>query len=392
MKKLYLTIVFCLFVISLFCQDRYYKATITNLQGEKVEGYVSNLFDSKAVKFKKTASSTSIIYTPTQIKGFIFSGNVFESKGVSFFNYKYDSSFLGVTGDAPSILTLDTEAGKTTDTVFVQKIVSGPVDLYKLRYSNNAQHLFTEKDDVMRELPRQYYMSEVGKSAKTDIGAMVLRKQSSLNLVTYEYKTYIDTLTLVCNDSQFLKKLTPFDYSEKKIISAVGTYNKMQGTPNGGLLRQKIPKQFFYGVSVGKVLWKRDEKFLYEPIEYTTAAKGYVLMPLTGLNRHVFGKLGLNYFVYGNSTRSMTIVSASLGVRYVTLSGAVRPYIEASLALSKQFLNNQDYSTILPTILELGAIIPIRNFYLTVGANLSPLQFTPQNGYQLIAWQLGLIF
>jgi hypothetical protein len=392
MKKLYLTIVLCLFVISLFCQDKYYKATITNLQGEKVQGYVSNLFDSKAIKFKKTPSSSPIIYTPTQIKGVSFMGNIFESKGVSFFNYKYDSSFLGVTGDAPSVLTLDEEKGKTTDTVFVQKIISGPVGLYKLRYSNNAQHLFTEKDDVMHELPRQYYMSEVGKSAKTDIGAMVLRKQSALSIATYEYKTYIDTLMLVCNDSQFLKKLTPFDFSEKKIISAVGTYNKMQGTPNGGLLKRKIPKQFFYGVSVGKVLWKRDEKFLYEPIEYTTAAKGYVLMPLTGLNRHVFGKLGLNYVAYGNSTRSMTIVSASLGVRYVALSGAVRPYIEASLALSKQFLNNQDYSTILPTIVELGAIIPIRNFYLTVGANLSPLQFTPQNGYQLIAWQLGLIF
>jgi hypothetical protein len=392
MKKKMLTIILGLFCTLCFSQDQYYKSTLIDAQGEKTQGYISNLFDAKYVKFKKSTNSTPITYAPTQIRGFVLEGNIFESKIVRFFSYKYESSYLGVTGEAPASLTIDTAIGQKTDTLFVQKIVSGAVDLYKLRYNNNAQYLFVGKNNILRELPRQYFTTAMNNSAKTDISAMALRKYSSLNYITYEHKTYLDTLALVCNDSLFIKNLKPFNYSEKKFISTIGAYNQSMGTPNGGIVKQNIPKQFFYGLSIGKIAWLRDENFKYEYTTYSTAVKGFILMPLSGINRFASAKLGINYFVYGNDSRSMTIVGASLGIRYAAISGAVRPYGEFSLSISRQFLNNVGFSTLAPSILEVGVMIPVKSFYVTVGTNFSPFQYTVQNGYQLVAWHAGIMF
>lgn len=375
-----------------FCQEQYFKSTIIDKDGNKIEGYISNLFDSKSIKFKSAPKSNPINYSPTQIKGFILAGNVYESKKVSFRHYKYASSFLGVTGDAPAVLTVDEERGITIDNVFVQKIIAGNVNLYKMRHTDNAQYLFAEKNNILHEIPRQYVTSDVNKNAKNDVQSMAVRKGSTLNYVTYEYKTYLDTLAMVCNDSSFVQRMKPFNYSEKKIVATVGAYNRMKGVPNGGLLKQSMPRQFFYGGSIGKIAWKRDERFKYESTEYSVAAKGYILMPLTGINRNVFAKGGVNYFVYGNRTRSMTVLSASAGLRLASISGPIRPYGELSLAISEQFVNNEPSSTLVPTILELGVVIPVKNVYVTVGSNFSPFKYTPQNGYQIMAWHVGLMF
>jgi hypothetical protein len=245
---------------------------------------------------------------------------------------------------------------------------------------------------VIRELPRQYYTSQLQSNSKTDVKAMLLRKNASLNFDNYEFKTYLDTLALVCNDPNFVKKLKPFDYSEKKIMATVASYNRLMGVPNSGIVKSKIPHHISFGGSVGKVAWKRDVNFKYESTTYNFAANAYLLIPFSGLNRKASAKIGVHYFVYGNERRSMTILSGAFGLRYAALSGPVRPYLGFSLAISEQFLNNKPYSTLVPTILETGVIVPIRNFYMTAGVCLSPVKYSPQNGYQLIAWNVGIIF
>ena len=113
----------------------------------------------------------------------------------------------------------------------------GVAYLYKLRYSDNSQYLFVERHKVLREVPQQYYVNEMNTSAKSDVVSMVSRKQATLNYTSYEYRTYLDTIALVCNDSNFVKELKSFNYSEKKIISVIGSYNRKMGTPSGGLIK-----------------------------------------------------------------------------------------------------------------------------------------------------------
>jgi hypothetical protein len=388
MKKILLTVAYCFFATISFCQDQYYQSSIIKNDGSKVEGYISNLYDAKAIKFKKTLKSEPILYTPANLNGFVLVDNLFETKIVTIFHYKYGASSLGALGEVASELTIDTAQKQTKDTVFCQKILAGTVNLYKLRYTDNAQYLFVEKNNVIREVPRQYYITEMSASAKTDVTGMLLRKSANLNYTTFEYRTYLDTLALVCNDAQ----IKPFNYSEKKIISTVAAYNKRMGTPNGGFVKKNIPQKIFFGGSVGKIAWKRDENFKYEPTDYSIAAKGYILKPLVGINRNTSAKLGINYFVYGNNRRSMTIASASIGFRYGSTKGIVRPYIEGSIAVSEQFLNNKPYTTLIPTILEVGVIAPIRDFYITANVNISPVKYSPQNGYKLMAWEVGIMF
>ncbi len=392
MKKVLLVGLFIAFCATCWGQEQFFKSSIITKDGEIEQGYLSNLYDSKNIAFKKTPKSAPIHYKPSQVMGFTLGESLFETKIVRVFHYKYGSSYLGVTGEAPSLLTIDTAKGQTTDTLFLQKIISGVVNLYKVHYMDNSIYLFVEKDNVIRELPRQYYLSQLQGNSKTDVTAMLLRKNATLNYDNFEFKTYLDTLALVCNDAEFLKKLKSFDYSEKKIMATVASYNRMMGVPNSGIVKSKIPRHISFGGSVGKVAWKRDVNFKYESTTYNFAANAYVLMPLSGLNRKASAKIGVNYFVYGNERRSMTILSGSFGLRYATLSGPVRPYFGFSLAISEQFLNNKPYSTLVPTILETGVVIPVREFYLTAGVCLSPVKYSLQNGYQLIAWNVGIIF
>jgi hypothetical protein len=392
MKKLSISIIFLCFSAIGFCQDHFYKSSIITQDGNIVNGYISNIYDAKTITYKETFNSKPVIYKPQQIKGFVLADNMFETKIVRFNHYKYGSSYLGVTGEVASVLTIDNERGQTTDTVFCQKILAGTVNLYKLQYSDNAQYLLVEKNNVIREVPRQYYVTDVNASAKGDVLSMVSRKQATLNYTSYEYRTYIDTIALVCNDANFVKELKSFNYSEKKIISVVASYNRKMGTPNGGLIKNKVPKELFYGGGIGKVAWKRDENFRYEQTDYSMAASGYILMPLSGINRNASAKFGVNYFVYGNNRRSLTVFSASLGFRYAALSGIIRPYGGFSLALSEQFVNNKPYSTLVPSILEGGIMVPVRDFYITLGVNLSPLKYSYNNAYKLFAWQVGILF
>jgi hypothetical protein len=390
MKKLLFIQLFLLVLTQAFCQDKFFKSSIVLKDGSVEKGFISNLYDSKAIKFRKNSKSKEVIYTPNQLRGFLLDNNLYATKIVKINHYKYGASNLGVVGEVPAVLNLDRERGQTLDTVFCQKIISGPIDLYKLRYIDDVQYLFVEKDSILRELPRQYYITDFEAISQTNAQTFNSQRQTNYKHTTYEFRSYMDTLGAVC-EAKYIKSLKPFDYSEKKIIATVQNYNSKLGKHNGGYIMGKTPRSFFYGGAIGSIPMRRDEVFKYEKSNYSMSFKGYVLTP-AGFNRHVFAVLGANYDAYGNGKRSVSLVSASLGLRYATLSGLVRPYFQASLSVAEQYLNNQPFVTTFPSVLEGGLLIPVQDFYVTLGATFSPIMYNPPYDIQTISWHLGVMF
>jgi hypothetical protein len=391
MKKLLFAQLFLFVFTRAVCQDKFFKSSIVLKDGTIEKGYISNLYDSKTIKFRKNSKSKEVIYTPYQLKGFLLENNLYATKIVKINHYKYGESNLGTVGEVPATLNIDRERGQTTDTVFCQKVISGPLNLYKLRYTNDATYLLVEKDSILRELPRKYYINESESIIQTNSQQMSAKTQLNYKYTSHEFRAYMDTLALVC-DSNYYKSLKPFQYSENNIIATVQNNNKKLGKPNGGYIMGKTPRSFFYGGAVGTIPIRRDEFYKYEPSTFSMSYRGNVLTPITGFNRHAFAVLGVSYDAYGNDKRSVSVVSTSVGIRYATLSGFVRPYFQASLAFAKQFVNNKPASTSFPGVLEAGVLVPVQDFYLTVGATFSPITYTSNDGYQLFSWHIGVMF
>ena len=359
-KTILLIIFFCTILIQRgVSQDNFYKSSIITLKNDTIQGYISNLYDSKSVKFKQSLRGKSVIYAPHQIKGFNLDGNIFESRQVRLNRYKYEN----FTGDASSFLTIDWSKGQILDTVFLQKIIKGKVNLYRMKYIDNTLYLFTESDGVIREIPQQYFV--VVRDSMSKGRFVQMRNQTlTLNSTAYEFRSYMDTLMLVFDNPEYNKNIKPFRYSEKMVKVTIADYNRKMGIRSGGFIKSTIPNKYFLGGAIGRMLSIKDDVFDYQKATTSLAGKIYCLMPLVGMNRNVSAKVGINYFTYSNSSDKKDIWSAAFGLRYSALSGWVRPYGEFSLAVSKQYWNRGTHSMIFPSILEAGVLIPVNRSFL----------------------------
>jgi hypothetical protein len=388
----YLTSIVCFFVIQLtFSQEVFYQSSLIKNEKDTIQGYISNLYDSKAIKFKKERKSNPIICNPQQIKGFILDGNIFESHKVTFQNYKRYLVSQSLDGLATSELTKDTSYGNTTDTVFLHKLIQGRINLYKLVYKNNFTYYFVEKQNVIKELPPPYYRTMLDSLSKAVVKNGIPNGVMLRN-ITVKYQDYLDTLALVLNDTVLLKQGKNFDYSEYNFIDIIVKYNKKKGLKSGGYLKNEIRKKFFIGASAGVASIKYDAIFDPKDVNSTFATNVYALIPLYEIDRNFSSKVGLSYVTYQSSYDKKTILSFSAGLRYASVSGLIRPYVEASLAVAKQYREVNSFPIEFPIIVEAGTIIPIKSIFLTLGASATPLFWGREIGYKYWVFHVGFMF
>ena len=235
-------------------QDTYYKSSIITKSNDTLVGYISNLYDSKAIKFKKNNETKAKIYSPKEIKGFILDNNTFESRQVLISNYKQTPMNLNM-GNTESFLTKDNLLGQTNDTVFLRKLVNGKANLYEMAY-NATIYLFVETNDILRELPQTYYKLELdtfSREMMKNMPASTALSNGAIRNRLYEYRDYLDTLAIAFKDKKYLEKAKFYDYTEKNIIAAIVKFNKENGIYNGGILKGEIKKKIFFGVNAGIV-------------------------------------------------------------------------------------------------------------------------------------------
>lgn len=378
---------------SVMAQDTYYKSSIITLQNDTIRGFISDIYDSKSIKFKNKKEDKPLVYTANMLKGYILDGNVFESKRVSAYYYTNSSTSLG---EVESRLTKDIAKGRWVDTVFLHKLVSGTVSLYKVNIKKGFTYYFAQKNGVLMELPPQYCTVTID-SHKVE---SMQKRQESGWVSTSPFTTfihinddYLDTLSYLLEDKRYIKLPSQtFTYNQKSLSSYIGQYNKKTGTPNGGLLKTKVSRKIFTGINAGLVYLNYDENITDANAINGYAFKLYGLYSLSGINRNVFAKFGFNYFTYSNDYYKKSIPSASFGLRYSSITGYFRPFAEASVAVASLNRDNRPVDLGVPLILEFGANVPIKNFYLTAGITHTPIVVYKLNGYKLWAFNVGVMF
>ena len=154
-------------------------------------------------------------------------------------------------------------------------------------------------------------------------------------------------------------------------------------------MRRKV----FTGIGVGLVKLTFDKTISDNKVNAPLAFKLYGLYPIVmGGNRHVFAKFGFDYFSYSNDYFKKSIPSGSFGLRYSAISGFIRPYLESSIGIGLPILNNRPQQPSFPLFVETGVNIPVNGTFINVGLTVTPVVGWQSAGYNLIAFNLGLIF
>jgi hypothetical protein len=367
------------------CQDVFYASSIVKLNGDTVKGFISNSFDSKTILFKRRKDDQPTIYGPNQLKGFILDGNRFVTKVLDRPHYAYQN-----TSDGLSLFMKFPEKGIIRDTVFVHQIIRGLVNLYKLKTANGMNHYYAEKYDIIKEIPPKYNIVVFDSTRYTQMPSM--SDMLSTRYINYEYKQYLDTLAYFLEDKNFTITKQKMKYSEKALAYSIRDFNKKNGLKNGGMLKNEIKRKWFTGLNVGLLYLTYDNVIPKTQPTSSFAFRAFGLLPLLGINRNTALKVGLNYHTYQNEVFQRKITSGSIGLRYTAATGLIRTYIEGSLALALQVRNGSSSSVESPMLLELGAIVPVKDLFVTVGITASPILLHKLNGYTFWALNVGVMF
>jgi hypothetical protein len=384
MKNL-LLLLFLAIAASGYSQDVFYNSSIITLNGDTIKGFISNSYDSKTILFKRKKDDKPTIYSPKQLKGFILDGNRFVTKIANLPFYAYQNATDGI-----SLFVKVAEKGIKHDTVFMHQIINGRVNLYKLKALNGLKYYFAEKYDIMKEIPPKHNLIVFDSSQYSRVPNM--SEMLSTRYINYEITQYLDTLAYFLEDKSLLTTKKKLKYSENNIAYTIKEYNKKNGIKNGGILKDEIKRKWFTGLSVGQLYLTYDNIIEKSQPTSTFAFRAFGLLPLSGINRNTSLKVGLNYFTYQNEIFQRKITSGSVGLRYSSVSGIVRPYIEGSISIALQVRNGSSSSIESPFLAEVGAIIPIKDIFATIGITVSPILLTKLNGYTFLALNVGVMF
>jgi hypothetical protein len=315
-------------------------------------------------------------------------GNVFETRVVNIPFYKVQDASMS---QVESRLVKDEEKKRIRDTVFLHKIVNGTANCYKMSNNNGFIYYFIEKNGVLKELPPQYCVMSVDTNALTSM--VNSGNIGSFRTYIFIKDDYLDTLAYMLNDRTFITLPSKtFKHSEKSLKSYISLYNKRMGIGNGGLLKTKVSRKIFTGISVGTLYLQYDDIIQDEKVRNPLVARLYGLYPLSGTNRNVFAKFGLNYFSYQNDSYKKSVQAGTFGLRYSSISGAVRPYFEGSIGVAILNINNRPKRIDYPMLLEGGLNIPVKNFFITTSLSLTPIIAPSLNGYKFAAFNVGVLF
>lgn len=383
--KYFVFLILLLSASKIFSQDVYFASSITLLNGDTLKGYISNSYDYKTISFKRNKKAKATLYSPQQLRGFVLDGNIFISKTVNLPRYIYQNSPEGT-----SFLVKDLKKGNTRDTVFLHQLIKGQVNLYRLKTPNGLTYHFAEKLDILKEIPPKFNLIV---SDSLNLTRMpTLSELLSTRYTRYEITEYLDTLAYFIEDKNFVATQHKWNPTEKNIAFVLADYNRKKGIRNGGTLKSAVSRKWFTGANAGLIYLRYDKNISKQQPLSSLAFKAYGLLPLTGISRYSALKLGYNYFTYRTETFQRNIHSASLGLRYTAISGYLRTYAEVSVAVALQNLNGTSGSIDGPLLFELGTNIPVKNFFITLGATASPILLYKLNGYKLWSFNVGIMF
>lgn len=358
-----LILLICLSFTYSYSQEIYNKGAIIQLNGDTLKGMVGNLFDSKSVQFKE--NNKKKVFSPSQIKGFIYEGNTYLSKYININSYE-ENLYLEQSLKASEGPFLDVRKDilPYKDSVFLHLIISGKINLYEFTSRDNFKSFYGENSRKIIELPPPKF------TVKKDstVGKLLISNGLSLTLKYNKRLLYVDSLNSLMTDSTYYYNISTITrYNLKDISDRVYEYNTKFPEYKTTVAYKKKSKKVYLGFLMGGVT------------PTNTVALGiFALFPSSGTNKNLSYRLGYHTYGYG-------ISCVSLGLRYATVRGFFRPYAGTSLTMLLPYAE-------FPMLVEIGGYIPIKKTNLFIQGNVYP-PFGPKKfGFQIYSYSLGLMF
>ncbi len=199
-KRFYLLAIILLASVNLFAQGIRVPGYIIKANGDTLRGFVVDRKDNwhvNEIEFASSESSATEKYPVPDIKGFYLeSYKVFYRSAVTEIDIK--------PVDLEHVEPHNTR-NLVVDTLLLERVVAGPLSLYKYEGKRLKQHFFVEKDGVLTELPFVRYQGSTG----------------VVNSKLYVYT--LKTLTSDCDDS-FISPAT--EYTAAALTKFVKRYNE----------------------------------------------------------------------------------------------------------------------------------------------------------------------
>jgi hypothetical protein len=203
---------FCLItlcVIAFFsgnAQESLNTSYIVTHTGDTIKGYINHKNrdrNPKTIVFKKDDTNTEE-YSPLAIGGFTVSGNYYESAIVDFESSPTDLKDVD----------RDSELHFKKDTVFLQRLIDGPKNLYAYYIGSDNEQFYIKKGKVFELLAHKKFMRTNG--------------QNSLFLISNTL--YLNQLNAYCNDcSKTTNYLKGLKYKRTDLVNFFEKYYKCVG-------------------------------------------------------------------------------------------------------------------------------------------------------------------
>lgn len=258
MKKLLLSLLVVLWSGSIFAQSDFRSGYFVNLKSDTTRGFIdynSSSINEKRCTYKKSPKKPEVVFKPTELLGY----------GID--NMLIYQSFEVVFDNEPT-------------TVFMEKILSGKIALYK--YNN------------------QFYV-------KKNESELILLTESSKDLKKFKNsKSLVDAFDALMTDKPELKKdIKKTKLEEGSLINLLNKYNSVIG---GSRLRfqSDLPAiAFDFSINAGYTFSKISMNqtssridYLNEPWELSYAPTAGLMMDISSpkKNKNLFVSLGASYF------------------------------------------------------------------------------------------------
>ncbi len=313
---------------SLFAQKNYIPGLIIENNNDTISGlinYQNWAKNPKSIEFKTSENSQTTIRSPSSIKAFHISKDIYISKITSIDKSPYKTSKLVPKDDVNNFLV--------TDTVFLEVLIRGEADLYSLLDENAKNHYFIRYKDFDGELLYKRFL--------TDGNAYTLRK----------YRNQLSYIFLDCPSSS--EAIQKAEYKKRDLIKIVSHYNNCISAGNS---YTKIPEKItletaiIAGVSATALSFESADHFSY----LTNSDFGYSAKPTIGLSLNIsLPRNRRKWSLYNELIYTQYAVSASSTIKdfslytdyhinfdisYLKLSNLIR-YSFAPGAKIKPFIN-----------------------------------------------------
>jgi len=315
-------LIFSLFCLSGYGQNKFRKGYIITLQQDTIYGLIDYKIASKSAEkceFKTNASDKTISYTPDQIQGYRFTpGKYYEAIRV--------------------------EANGVNKEVFLEYLVDGVADILFFR-DEDGDHYFVKKDGE-KMLPLTIDIIEVEKDGNT----YIRRKEKYKQVLKYAFY----------DAPELSSKIDKIELNHYDLIDIAEDYHNKVSKQNEDIeyTREKSPAQIRFGLLAGADI----SRISFEYAEYL---KRYIQSPFASSQSAVFGGFvnitapfaserfsvqpeiwyGKREFYTEHLTLSHSYVKTPLTLRYTSISNRLRPTIAIGFA-STFFMGTEADQTI----------------------------------------------